>query len=42
MRDQRRWTILAVGTFAQAATCCFLYGVPMLVPAFRADGVSLF
>ncbi|MDT4942827.1 MAG: hypothetical protein QOJ34_2916 [Pseudonocardiales bacterium] len=42
MRDRRRWTILAVGTFAQAATCCFLYGVPMLVPAFRADGVSLF
>jgi sugar phosphate permease len=42
MRDRRRWTILAVGTFAQAATCCFLYGIPMLVPAFRADGVSLF
>ena len=30
MRDRRRWTILAVGTFAQAATCCFLYGIPML------------
>jgi sugar phosphate permease len=42
MRDRRRWTILAVGTFAQAATCCFLYGIPMLVPAFRADGLSLF
>jgi sugar phosphate permease len=37
----RRWTILAVGTFAQAATCTFLYGVPMLVPALRADGLSL-
>ncbi len=42
MSDPRRWTILAVGTFAQAATCCFLYGIPMLVPALRASGVSLF
>ena len=42
MRDRRRWTILAVGTFAQAATSAFLYGIPMLVPAFRADGASLF
>jgi sugar phosphate permease len=42
VHDQRRWTILAVGTFAQAATCAFLYGIPMLVPAFRAEGTSLF
>jgi sugar phosphate permease len=42
MAARQRWTILAVGTFAQAATCCFLYGIPMLVPALRADGVSLF
>ena len=42
MSERRRWTILAVGTFAQAATCCFLYGIPMLVPALRADGLSLF
>ena len=42
MAGMRRWTILAVGTFAQAATCCFLYGIPMLVPALRADGASLF
>jgi sugar phosphate permease len=41
--ERRRWTILAVGTFAQAATCSFLYGVPMLVPALRSrDGLSLF
>jgi sugar phosphate permease len=40
--DARRWIILAVGTFAQAATCCFIYGIPMLVPALRADGASLF
>jgi sugar phosphate permease len=42
MDERRRWTILAVGTFAQAATCAFLYGIPMLVPAFRAEGSSLF
>ncbi|MDT4913756.1 MAG: hypothetical protein QOC66_2884 [Pseudonocardiales bacterium] len=42
MSDPRRWTILAVGTFGQAATCCFLYGIPMLVPALRDAGVSLF
>jgi sugar phosphate permease len=39
----KRWTILAVGTFAQAATCSFLYGMPMLVPTLRSrDGLSLF
>src|SRR5205823_6095416 len=27
--------------FAQAATCSFLYGIPMLVPALRAGGLSL-
>ena len=42
MTDRRRWTILAVGTFAQAATACFLYGIPMLLPALRESGVSLF
>jgi MFS family permease len=41
--SRRRWTILAVGTFAQAATCSFLYGIPMLVPALRHDDhLSLF
>jgi sugar phosphate permease len=40
--EQRRWTILAVGTFAQAATASFLYGIPMLLPELRAEGVSLF
>ena len=38
MAGRRRWAILAVGTFAQAATCCFLYGMPMLVPTLRAGG----
>ena len=37
-----RWLILAVGLFAQAATCAFLYGIPFLVPALRAaDHLSL-
>lgn len=34
--------MLAVGTLAQAATCSFIYGIPMLVPALRSDGLSLF
>src|SRR5664279_305417 len=43
MADRRRWTILAVGTFAQTSTCSFLYGIPMLVPALRSrDGLTLF
>jgi len=39
---RRRWAILGVGSFAQAATSSFIYGVPMLVPALRANGLSLF
>lgn len=42
MAGRRRWTILAVGTLAQAATCSFLYGIPMLVPSLRDRGLSLF
>jgi MFS family permease len=43
MVARRRWTILVVGTLSQAATCSFLYGIPMLVPALRRDdGLSLF
>jgi sugar phosphate permease len=37
-----RWTVLVVGTAAQAATCSFLYGVPMLIPALtQQDHLSL-
>ena len=36
------WVILAIGTLSQAATCSFIYGIPMLVPALRANGLSLF
>src|SRR3954471_24051263 len=43
MADARRWTILAVGVFAQGATCSFLYGMPMLLPALRRSAdLSLF
>src|SRR5690349_20174563 len=42
MNDRRRWVILAVGTYAQAATCTFIYGIPMLVPRLLDDGLSLF
>jgi sugar phosphate permease len=38
----RRWVILGLGWAAQTATCCFTYGIPMLVPAIRkTDHVSL-
>ncbi len=41
--SRRRWAILAVGTFAQAATASFIYGIPLLVPALRShDHLSLF
>lgn len=36
-----RWTVLAVGTFAQAASCSFVYGIPMLVPRLQEQGLSL-
>jgi len=43
MAETRRWTILAVGVFAQAATCSFLYGMPMLLPSLRRSaGLTLF
>lgn len=42
MAARRRWTILAVGTLAQAAACAFVYGIPMLLPAFNNAGVGLF
>ncbi len=38
-----RWLILALGVVAQAATSCFIYGAPTLVPALRSDEhLSLF
>jgi sugar phosphate permease len=42
MTGRRRWAMLAAGTFAQAATSAFAYGLPMLLPALRGAGLSLF
>src|SRR5690349_16874262 len=37
----RRWVVLAVGMVGLIAACAFQYGLPFLVPALRADGLSL-
>src|SRR5690349_21511349 len=37
----RRWLVLAVGMVGLIAACAFQYGLPFLVPAFRADGLTL-
>lgn len=34
--SRRRWLILALGVAAQAAACCFIYGLPYLLPALRS------
>jgi len=39
---RRRWVVLAVGTFAQAATSAAAFGIPTIVPALQdEDGLSL-
>jgi MFS family permease len=38
---QRRWAVLAFGMTGLIAACAFQYGLPFLVPAFRADGLTL-
>lgn len=41
-RPAARWLMLGLGVAAQAATCAFIYGAPLLIPALRHDeGVSL-
>jgi MFS family permease len=35
------WIVLGVGMLGLVAACAFQYGLPFLVPAFRADGLSL-
>lgn len=37
----RRWLVLGVGMLGLVAACAFQYGLPFLVPAFRAEGLSL-
>ncbi|MER5862036.1 MFS transporter [Kitasatospora sp. NPDC002040] len=39
--DGRRWSILAVGLLAITVGCTFQFGLPYLIPALRADGMSL-
>ncbi len=39
--SSRRWSVLAIGMAGLVAACAFQYGLPYLVPAFRADGLSL-
>lgn len=37
----RRWSMLALGVFAQAASAIFVNGVPFLLPALTGRGLSL-
>jgi sugar phosphate permease len=37
----RRWLVLGAGTFALTAGCAFQYGLAYLIPALRAQGLSL-
>ena len=40
-RAGRRWVVLVAGTLAMTAGCTFQYGLAYLIPAFRAEGLSL-
>ncbi len=37
----RRWVVLFAGLVAMTAGCTFQYGLAYLIPAFRAEGLSL-
>lgn len=39
--SRRRWAVLAAGMVAMTAGCASQYGLPFLVPALLADGLSL-
>ncbi|MEE1785343.1 MFS transporter [Streptomyces sp. SP17BM10] len=41
MGDGRRWVVLVVGMVAMASGCAFQFGLPYLIPALRAAGLSL-
>ena len=36
-----RWTMLGIGVAAQSSSALFVHGIPFLIPALRADGMSL-
>src|ERR1035438_3185358 len=38
---RQRWVVLFAGLFAMTAGCTFQYGLAYLIPAFRAEGLSL-
>jgi sugar phosphate permease len=40
-QDPRRWTVLAVGVLGLIAGCAAQYGLAFLIPALRAEGLSL-
>ena len=40
-RDSRRWVVLAVGLMGLTAGCAAQYGLAFLIPALRAEGLSL-
>ena len=37
----QRWVVLFAGLVAMTAGCTFQYGLAYLIPAFRAEGLSL-
>ncbi len=37
----RRWSMLALGVFAQSASAVFVHGAPFLIPALHQRGLSL-
>ena len=39
--DRRRWVVLAVGLVGLVAGCAAQYGLAFLIPALRAEGMSL-
>jgi MFS family permease len=41
MRQPDKWAMLALGMAAQGASCVFMYGLPVLIPTLRAQGLSL-
>ena len=40
-QDARRWVVLAVGLIGLTAGCAAQYGLAFLIPALRAEGLSL-
>src|SRR3954447_9393747 len=41
MADRRRWVVLVTGMAALTASCAVQFGLPYLIPALRADGLTL-